>query len=191
MSLLQKSCDFQAVVCNFRRLLLENHHFFSYPTRPLVFVSFCTYIQVQSKWQVREILMKVNRDAKIVTKFCTQHSKSYLLKLCRLLIGCSAKSTNQKSPKFETFEQKSKNLIWRVFWKYFTLKIVEMTLVFYVMQKVNSRPPPARPAHFRTVALGRCPKGATTSKSTSLACWWKILFQNWNSEKLFQEKSII
>ena len=49
--------------------------------------------------------------------------------------------------------------------------------MFLCHAKVNSRPPPARPAHYWTVALGRCLKGATTSKSTSLACWWKFCFK--------------
>ena len=55
--------------------------------------------------------------------------------------------------------------------------LVNATLMFLCHAKVNSRPPPARPAHYWTVALGRCLKGATTSKSTSLACWWKFCFK--------------
>ena len=40
----------------------------------------------------------------------------------RLLIGCSAELTNQKSPKFLKNHQKGKNMIWRFYSEYLTLK---------------------------------------------------------------------
>ena len=43
--------------------------------------------------------------------------------------------------------------------------------------KGKQQPPPASPAHHWTVALSRGLKGATTSKSTSLACWCKFCFK--------------